>query len=262
MGKYCIGIDVGPTRTSVGLFNENVQLLSENRLMTDQEWTAEETADQLAAAAQNLLQENGLGSNALSGIGAAFPSYVDFNHGMLLETSFMPALSDTPMRDLLQARLHSPVYLDNDGNAAALAEYKLGAGIGHDDMVYAVLATGIGGGLILNGKLYRGMHGMAGEIGHIFVSDSIGYPCSCGVTGCVQSICSGAHMAKFVTDRIKEGEDSDILNYAGTFSAIDMVAVSRALRAGDTLALEVVNRSAEYLGRMFHRHRGRRRYSR
>ena len=136
--------------------------------------------------------------------------------------------------------------------AAALAEHRLGAGVGCSDMIYVALATGIGGGLILNGKLYRGMHGMAGEIGHMFVSDSTGYPCSCGVTGCVQSISSGAQMAKYVTDRIKEGEDSSILNYAGTLSNIDMEAVGKALQGNDSLALEVVHRGAEYLGRMFH----------
>ena len=77
------------------------------------------------------------------------------------------------------------MYVDNDGNLATLAEHELGAGQGCDDLIYAELSTGIGGGLILNGKLYRGMHGMAGEIGHMLISDSTGYPCGCGVMGCV-----------------------------------------------------------------------------
>ena len=119
-------------------------------------------------------------------------------------------------------------------------------------MIYACLATGIGGGLILNGRLYRGMHGMAGEIGHMFVSDSTGYPCGCGVIGCVQSISSGTYMARYAMDRIKEGEESRILDYAGTLSNVDLMAVGRALQMNDPLALEVVNRGAEYLGRMFH----------
>ena len=114
------------------------------------------------------------------------------------------------------------------------------------------ISTGIGGALILNGKLYRGMHGMAGEIGHMFISDSTGYPCSCGVIGCVESISSGAHMARYATDRMKEGLESRILDHAGTLSGVDMVAVGRALASGDSLAIEVVNRGAEYLGRMFH----------
>ena len=96
------------------------------------------------------------------------------------------------------------------------------------------------------------MHGMAGEIGHMFVSDSTGYPCGCGVIGCVHSIASGFFMARYAMDRIKEGEESRILDYAGTLSNIDMVAVGRAFQMNDPLALEVVNRGAEYLGRMFH----------
>ena len=86
----------------------------------------------------------------------------------------------------------------------------------------------------------------------MLISDSTGYPCSCGVTGCVESISSGLHMAHYVTDRIKEGSDSRILDYAGTLSNVDMVAVGKALASGDPLALEVVSRGAEYLGRMFH----------
>jgi glucokinase len=152
---------------------------------------------------------------------------------------------------MLSGRLGLPVYLDNDANTAALAEHELGAGRGHDDMVYVTISTGIGGALILNGKLYRGMHGMAGEVGHMFISDSTGYPCSCGVTGCVESISSGMHMARYATDRIKEGVDSRILDHAGTMASIDMVAVGKALASNDSLALEVVNRGAEYLGRMF-----------
>ena len=144
------------------------------------------------------------------------------------------------------------MFVDNDGNVAALAEHRFGAGRGYDNPIYATLATGIGGGLILNGQLYRGMHGMAGEIGHMFISDSTGYPCGCGVIGCVDSISSGTFMARYAMDRIKEGEESRILDYAGTLSNIDMMAVGRALQVNDPLALEVVNRGAEYLGRMFH----------
>jgi glucokinase len=128
----------------------------------------------------------------------------------------------------------------------------MGAGQGHEHLVYVTISTGIGGALILNGKLYRGMHGMAGEVGHMFISDMTGYPCSCGVTGCVESIASGKHMARYATDRIKEGMDSRILDHAGTMTNIDMVAVGRALAGGDSLAIEIVNRGAEYLGRMFH----------
>ena len=169
-----------------------------------------------------------------------------------METSNIMSLNDQPVRDMLTERLGVPVCVDNDGNLAALAEHELGAGRGYDNLIYAELSTGIGGGLILNGKLYRGMHGMAGEIGHMLISDSTGYPCGCGVIGCVQSISSGLYMARYAMDRIKEGEESRILDYAGTISNIDMVAVGRALNVNDPLALEVVNRGAEYLGRMFH----------
>ena len=252
MGKYAIGIDVGGTNSKIGLFDSEMHPLNVINTLTDKELEADQLLDILASQAEQLMKEHGLTGADIRGVGAAFPSFIDYKNGVVLETSNIISLTDQPVRDMLSDRLKLPVWLDNGANCAALAEHELGAGRGHDDMIYATIATGIGGALILNGKLYRGIHGMAGEIGHMFISDSTGYPCSCGVTGCVQSISSGVHMARYVTDRIKEGMDSRILDHAGTLSNIDMRAVGKALNQGDPLALEAVSRGAEYLGRMFH----------
>ena len=251
MKEYVVGIDVGGTRIQLGLFSES-KIVAEKHFLTDKEISAVELMDLLASQVRKLVTSNGLTLEDVRGVGAAFPSYIDYEKGMCIETSNIMSLNDQPVRDMLSQRLNLPVYVDNDGNLAALAEHELGAGRGYDNLIYAELSTGIGGGLILNGKLYRGMHGMAGEIGHMLVSDSIGYPCGCGLIGCVQSISSGLYMARYAMDRIKEGEESRILDYAGTISNIDTVAVGRALNVNDPLALEVVNRGAEYLGRMFH----------
>ena len=252
MMKYRVGIDVGATNMKIGLFDGEMKLLDMIQTLTDQEADLNRLLDFIESIVRQLLSRNELDTGDLEGVGAALPSYIDYEKGLALETSNILSLSNAPVRDLLRARLGVRVALENDANAAALAEHTMGAGVGFDNMIYTALSTGIGGGLILNGRLYRGMHGMAGKIGHMFVSDSTGYPCACGVTGCVQSISSGANMAKYVTDRIKEGYDSSILNYAGTLSNIDMEAVGKALQGNDPLALEVVNRGAEYLGRMFH----------
>ena len=252
MRNYAIGLDVGGTRIRLGLFDENMQLLAEQKYLTDKDATAVELMNFLAQKVNALVEAAGITLGDIRGIGAAFPSSIDSKRGVALESSNIVQLNDQPVRQMLHDRVGVPVYVDNDGNVAALAEHRFGAGRGFDNMIYATLATGIGGGLILNGQLYRGMHGMAGEIGHIFISDSTGYPCGCGVIGCVHSISSGQHMARYAMDRIKEGEESRILDYAGTLSNIDMVAVGKALQMNDPLALEVVNRGAEYLGRMFH----------
>ena len=252
MNKCRIGIDVGATNIKLGLFDSEMNMIDHIQTLIDQDADINRLMDYIAALAKRIAAKNNIEVNDLLGVGAAFPCYMDYAKGIALDACNIMALSNAPVRDMLTERLGVPVVVDNDANAAALGEHRMGAGMGHEHMIYAALATGIGGGLILNGKLYRGMHGMAGEIGHMFVSDSIGSPCLCGVTGCVQSISSGANMAKYVTDRIKEGEDSTILNYAGTLSNIDMEAVGKALKGNDPLALEVVNRGAEYLGRMFH----------
>ena len=252
MKEYAVGIDLGGTNISVGLFDREMHAVKTIETLTDVELEADRMMDHLADMVKRLLRETRLTNDDIRGVGAAFPSFIDYENGIVVDTSNIISLNDLPARDMLADRLDLPVYLDNDANAAALAEHRLGAGRGHDDMIYVTVSTGIGGALILNGKLYRGMHGMAGEIGHMFISDSTGYPCSCGVTGCVQSISSGMHMARYAIDRIKEGLDSRILDHAGTISNVDMVAVGRALSDGDSLALEVVNRGAEYMGRMLH----------
>ncbi len=252
MKDYVVGIDVGGTRIQLGLFDRAYKSLAEKHFLTDKEIGAAEMMDLLAAQVRKLVAQAGLTLDDIRGVGAAFPSYIDYEKGVCVETSNIMSLNDQPVRDMLSERLGLPVYVDNDGNLSALAEHELGAGKGFDNLIYAELSTGIGGGLILNGKIYRGMHGMAGEIGHMLISDSIGYPCGCGVIGCVQSISSGLYMARYAMDRIKEGEESRILDYAGTISNIDTLAVGRALNVNDPLALEVVNRGAEYLGRMFH----------
>ena len=252
MNKCRIGIDVGATNIKVGLFDSELNMIDHIQTLIDQDADINRLMDYIAALAKRIAAKNNIEVKDLLGVGAAFPCYMDYANGIALDACNIMALSNAPVRDMLSERLGVPVLVDNDANAAALGEHRMGAGMGHEHMIYAALATGIGGGLILNGKLYRGMHGMAGEIGHMFLSDSIGSPCLCGVTGCVQSISSGANMAKYVTDRIKEGEDSTILNYAGTLSNIDMEAVGKALKGNDPLALEVVDRGAEYLGRMFH----------
>lgn len=251
MNRYVVGIDVGGTKILYGLFDESMKLLHVIQRRTDQELMPDQFMDQITRNVGELLRDAKVSREDVRGVGAAFPSHIDFNRGIVLETSNIPALTNVPVRDELEKRLGIPVRLDNEANVAALAEHRLGAGRGYRDMIYVSVSTGIGGGLILNGDLYRGIHGAAGEIGHMFVSDSLGYPCGCGVTGCVQSIASGSHMAEYAMDRIKEGAESSILRYAGTLNRIDMVAVGKAFAENDPLAVEVVERGAEYLGRMF-----------
>lgn len=252
MGKYTVGIEVGSTRIKLGLFDGDMQLAASQSFLTDREATPRELTAFLTAKVKSLLAQEGMSMDGIRGVGVAIPGCVDYARGFVVEASTFMSLNETPLRDMLQADMGVPVVIDNDANLAALAEHRLGAGREHDHMIYACLATGIGGGLILNGRLYRGMHGMAGEIGHMFISDSTGYHCGCGVTGCVQSISSGAFMARYAMERIKEGEESRILDFAGTLSNVDTQAVGRALAMNDPLALEVVTRGADYLGRMFH----------
>lgn len=252
MKKYVIGIEVGGSKLSYGLFDDQMQLTHSIQRAADTEMDTAEMMDYMESHVRELVRGADISMDEVRGVGAAFPSYINYEEGYVIETANIPALNNAPVRELMEKRLGVPVWLDNDTNAAALAEHRLGAGRGQKNMIYVTVSTGVGGGLIINGDLFRGIHGFAGEIGHMLISDSIGYPCGCGVTGCVQSVASGKSMAEYAINRIKEGVESRILDYAGTLSRIDMLAVSRAFAVGDPLAIEVVDRGAEYLGRMFH----------
>ena len=153
MKKYVIGIDIGASKTLCGLFDEQMRLVRVIQRPTDAELTAEEMMDALDGYARELIRGAGVPLEEVRGVGTAFPSHVDFAAGVLLETADLYQLNDTPVRDMLEDRLSLPVFVDNDSNAAALAEHRLGAGRGFRDMIYVSVASGVGGGLILGGDL-------------------------------------------------------------------------------------------------------------
>jgi glucokinase len=125
------------------------------------------------------------GAPGLAGIGVVVPGFISLEEGVVRNCNNIPALENFPIRDELSQRLNAPVILENDANAAALGERWMGAGQGFDDLVLLTLGTGIGGGIVANGKMVRGYMGMAGELGHITVVPN-GLPCGCGNRGCLE----------------------------------------------------------------------------
>jgi glucokinase len=148
--------------------------------------------------------------------------------------------------ELRRSRLDVPVELDNDANAAALAEHGYGAGRGAENMVYMTISTGIGGGLIVGGRLIHGVGDAAGEVGHMIVQPD-GVPCGCGARGCLETICSGTSIARRAAERLAGGGRSSALLEGGGLKEITAKAVAEAARAGDAVASEVWDETIEYL---------------
>lgn len=245
-----IGIDFGGTKIAYGLYSDTMECLHRLRVKTDADAMPDTVLDGMAQDIDRLLAESGHSLSQVCGAGLGFPSHIDFDEGRVIIATNLPRWEDVPLRDLLAQRLGIPVFVDNDTNTAALAEHRQGAGIGAKHMVYMTISTGIGCGFIINGALFRGTHGFAGEMGQMFVSDTHGYGTERMNAGVVQSIASGPRLADLARSRIQAGAQSSILAHAGCPEEITCEHIGAALAEEDPLAIEIVDHAVFYLGRM------------
>ena len=176
-------------------------------------------------------------------IGMASPGPLDPFSGVILATPNIREWKDFPVGPKLNEQFHVPVYIDNDGNLAALAEWKFGAGKGHHNVFYLTVSTGIGGGVIVNDRLLQGHHGLAGEVGHMMI-DPDGPPCGCGGIGHVESFANGPSIERYVRDQISAGAETTLPSNAN----LSTKKIAEAAIQGDKLARSAFARAGEYLG--------------
>lgn len=179
----------------------------------------------------------------VSAIGIASPGPLDPHTGTILATPNIPEWKNFPLTSKLSNHFGVPVHLDNDANMAGLAEWQFGAGKGHQDVVYLTISTGIGGGVISNGCLLQGFHGLGAELGHMII-DPDGPLCGCGHRGHVESFCSGPSITRYVKEQIAAGQATTLQAQPNLSAAL----IAEAARAGDTLAISAFERAGYYLG--------------
>ena len=242
MKKYVIGIDAGGTKVAYGLYECGGGLVDRYQHPTQILADGPTFADTLIESIKLILDKNGLKRLSLNGIGICMPSFIYFEQGKICITSAMVNIKDFYMKDYITSRLHVPVVLDNDSNVAALAEWRHGAGRGSRHMVYMASSTGIGSGIIINGQLFRGSYGWAGESGHMIVTPDEGVECGCGNKGCFMSYASGRYIPKFVEQKLEEGTVSELCGC----DEICGESILKAYENGDSLAIETVERMAHY----------------
>lgn len=231
------GIDIGGTKCAVTLGNERGEVLKKIKFKTT---SMEETLNNIIAAVEKL------GCGEAIGISCGGP--LNEKTGVIMSPPHLPDWDNVPIADILSSRFSVPVNLRNDANACALAEWKFGAGKGTENMVFLTFGTGLGAGLILNGKLYSGTHGMAGEIGHMRLAD-IG-PSGYGKCGSFEGFCSGSGLIELgrILSRgyVQRGTIPSFINKEAPFDAGDM---AKAARNGDACAKEAFDICAEMLGK-------------
>lgn len=187
MVEYSIGVDLGGTNLRAAAVSRDGKLLQKVSASTPVNAGREAVIEGIANAIDALRQE--LGRNGLAGVGVGIPGFILMDEGVVAGAPNLPDFVNYPIRDAIEQRLGTRVILENDANAAALGEKRMGAGRDVNDLILLTLGTGIGGGIISAGKVLRGARGMAAELGHITVVPN-GNPCGCGNTGCVEKYAS------------------------------------------------------------------------
>jgi glucokinase len=235
MSSLILALDFGGTKLSAAVTADSETWLAHDRTLSPPGATAVTDYQQMLTLARKLL--NGQQPQA---VGVSFGGPVDFERGLVHLSHHVPGWEETPLRDQLAAEFNAPVWVDNDANVAALGEWRYGAGQGIDDLLFVTVSTGVGGGWVLNGRIWRGHEGMAGEIGHTVI-DPHGPLCLCGKRGCVERLASGPYMAQDLAAAWKREERP----FTGPVTG-KMVAEEAA--AGDPTARRILLRGANALG--------------
>lgn len=203
--KY-VGIDIGGTNLKAGLVDDNGVLLASKKEKIAQLGDQESLVWALVSMTQELAAAAGVPLDQIVSVGVGVPGTVEIHSGSLLYTCNLP-LHNVPLRRLFHKYLHLPLYIENDANCAALAEYYVGAGRGSKRFVTVTLGTGIGGGIVHNGKIFHGSNGMAGEVGHMSI-DYAGRTCPCGRLGCWEQYASATALKRQTAEAMARHPDS------------------------------------------------------
>ena len=235
---YSIGVDLGGTKIRTAIVSDSGSVLHSAELPTGAtdgpDAVIERVLDSIRCAMAVLADRtDSTYQRKLIGIGVGSPGPLDPRTGVVLSPPNLPGWYRIPLRKHVESVFQLPTYLDNDANVAALAEWRFGAGQGADNMVYATVSTGIGAGLILDGKLFHGQSGSAGEIGHMIV-DAKGPLCTCGNHGCLEAWSSGTAISNIATER-----------YGRPLNAKE---VEQLAKQGDAQAQDILEQAFSYLG--------------
>lgn len=243
---FNIGIDLGGTNIKVGVVNEKYEIVGKSSIKTNLPRPAEAIADSIAEAVGFALENAGVALSDVNSIGIGTPGAANRNSGIVLYSNNL-GFNNVNLGEMLKQRLDKDIYVENDANAAAYGEYLAGAGKGYDNVVVITLGTGVGGGIIIDGKIYTGFNFCGAEIGHTVIEYN-GRPCSCGRKGCFEAYASATALINFTKEAMMENPDSKLWEIAGGIDGVDGKTAFDGMRAGDEPGKKVVETYISYLG--------------
>jgi glucokinase len=244
-GPQAIGVDLGGTNIRVARIDQHGQILDHVEELTKAKAGAETVLNQIQSLVESIRASSG--AIEIRGVGVSAPGPLDTKTGAALNIPTLAGFDNYPLLSALTKRLQAPVILENDGIAAAIGEWRFGAGMGLDNILYVTVSTGIGGGVILDNRVLRGRQGMAGHIGHMMMVPD-GALCNCGNHGCFEAYGAGPAFAARAKLRASHSHNT-ILGKHNTI--IDSPAVFAAAKLGDELALSLLQDEAGILGSGF-----------
>jgi glucokinase len=246
-GPYVIGMDLGGTKILAAVVNEKGQIVTEAKLKTKAEKGPDAVIGRIAATARQAAQQAGLDWAEVKGVGIGAPGPMNPETGVVYNPPNLPGWDEIALGPRLSDALEVPVCLENDVNLGTLGEHSLGAGRGTRDMVGIFVGTGVGGGLVLDGKLRSGSRHAAAEVGHMIVLAD-GPVCGCGKRGCLEAVASRTAIERDIRLGLAAGRESGISRQMEDSGRLTSGVLAKALRKGDPLVTEVMNRAQWYLG--------------
>jgi glucokinase len=245
--EFYVGVDLGGTKILAGVFDSELTCLGRSKLSTKPERGPEEVLERIARCVRDAVDECDLDLKKIKGVGLGAPGTVDAENGRVL---FAPNLhwEDVPIKKNLEKQLGVPVLLENDCNTAILGIYETELAAKPRHVIGIFLGTGIGGGIILDGKLYSGFNGTAGEIGHMVIE--VGGPkCACGSRGCFEALASRTAIFRKLTEAVADGKKTLLTDSLGPdLKDLRSGDLRKAIRKGDKLVEKIVEEAAEYTG--------------
>jgi len=243
-----LAIDLGGTKIATALVSWEGHILCQENIPTLAEEGVQAVVGRLLAALDRVMGKASVPLSSLTSVAIAAAGAIDIEKGIVTSSPNLPGWQDVPLKDMIQTAVGLETFLINDASAAALGEHRFGAGRGVNNLIYVTVSTGIGGGIILDGKLYNGVSGSAGEVGHMTI-DAHGPRCNCGNIGCLELLASGKAVAREAQRLIAQGSRTRIMELAeGELENITAITVATAARQGDALASAIISRAATYLG--------------
>ncbi len=243
---FNIGIDLGGTNIKVGIVNEKYEIVADASVKTNLPRPAESIADGICEAAEMALKKAGLTLDNINSIGIGTPGSANRETGEVLYSNNL-GFRNVHLGKMLKEKLGKEIYVENDANAAAYGEYLAGGGKGYQNVIVITLGTGVGGGVIIDGKIYTGFNFCGAELGHTVIEYN-GRPCTCGRKGCFEAYSSATALITATKKAMEEHKDSKMWEIAGSLENVDGKTAFDGMRADDAVAKQVVNEFIEYLG--------------